>query len=171
MQLYDIINQQNAAVKFQVSIPSDKRIDTFIMSKAVLPECHSLCHNSDRMLLQLTRLEALMQHAKLHNVSVETLTPLPDYDDGNNSKAMGIGASTSYDNVCMMLQLTRLEALMQHAKLHDLPVEDLTAQIDSDDENGGRVVGVKAACQRLKTIQQLHVTTSRSPEPGHASPK
>ena len=54
-----------------------------------------------------------------------------------------------------MLQLDRLEVLMTHAKMHSLPVEDLTAPSDSDDESGDKVVGVKAAKQHLQSIQQM----------------
>lgn len=63
----------------------------------------------------------------------------------------------------LFLQLERLEALMSHARMYSLPVDDLTAPSDSDEEGGDKVVGVKAAQQRLQSIRQLYGTPGRSP--------
>ena len=61
--------------------------------------------------------------------------------------------------------------LMHHAQSHGLPLEDLTAPSDSDDEADDRVVGFKAAQQRLKSIQQLYGTPGKSPGGQNASPR
>lgn len=65
--------------------------------------------------------------------------------------------------VLACLQLERLESLMNHARLHSLPLDDPSAPWDSDDESGGGLVGVKAAQQRLQSIQQLCGTPGRTP--------
>ena len=61
--------------------------------------------------------------------------------------------------------MQRLQLLTKHAKAHGLPVETGTADSDSDDESGGQqLVGVKAAHERLKSIQQLYGSSpGRSP--------
>ena len=63
--------------------------------------------------------------------------------------------------------MDRLEVMMQHAKIHSLAVDDLTAPEDSEEEDEGRIVGVKAAQDRLKSIQLLYGTPSKSPTHGH----
>ncbi|KAL0040303.1 hypothetical protein WJX77_002783 [Trebouxia sp. C0004] len=68
-------------------------------------------------------------------------------------------------------QMARLQQLMHHAKIHSLPVDDLTAPSDSDEEDDDRVVGLRAAQQRLKTIHQLYSTPSKSPSSQIASPR
>ena len=65
----------------------------------------------------------------------------------------------------LILQLDRLEALMTHAKMYSLPVADLTAPSDSDDESGDQVVGVKAAKQHLQNIQQMYGTPGAQTPP------
>lgn len=47
---------------------------------------------------------------------------------------------------------------MSHARMYSLPVDDLTAPSDSDDEGGDKVVGCS-----LQSIQQLYGTPGRSP--------
>ena len=61
--------------------------------------------------------------------------------------------------------MQRLQLLTKHAKAHGLPVEASAADSDSDDESGGQqLVGVKAAHDRLKSIQQLYGSSpGRSP--------
>lgn len=55
-----------------------------------------------------------------------------------------------------LLQMQRLQLLTKHAKAHGLPVEAGAADSESDDESGGQqLVGLKAAHERLKSIQQL----------------
>lgn len=56
----------------------------------------------------------------------------------------------------LVLQLDRLEALMTHARMYSLPVDDLTVPSDSDDESGDKMVGVKAAQQHLQNIQHMY---------------
>jgi hypothetical protein len=68
-------------------------------------------------------------------------------------------------------QMARLQQLMHHAKIHSLPVDDLTAPSDSDEEGDDRVAGLRAAQQRLKTIHQLYSTPSKSPSGQIASPR
>lgn len=70
-----------------------------------------------------------------------------------------------------LLQIARLQQLMHHAKVHSLPVDDLTAPSDSDEEDDDRVVGLRAAQQRLKTIHQLYSTPGKSPSSQIASPR
>ncbi len=70
-----------------------------------------------------------------------------------------------------LLQISKLQQLMHHAKIHSLPVDDLTAPSDSDEEDDDRVVGLRAAQQRLKTIHQLYSTPSKSPSSHIASPR
>lgn len=61
--------------------------------------------------------------------------------------------------------------LVKHAKSHGLPLGASTADSDSDDEAGGgdggagdKLVGVKAAHERLKSIQELYGSSpGRSP--------
>ena len=69
------------------------------------------------------------------------------------------------------MQIAKLQQLMHHAKIHSLPVDDLTAPSDSDEEDDNRVVGLRAAQQRLKTIHQLYSTPSKSPGSQIASPR
>ena len=47
---------------------------------------------------------------------------------------------------------------MTHARMHSLQVDDLTAPSDSDDESGDKLVGVRAAQQRLQNTQQMYGT-------------
>ena len=71
-----------------------------------------------------------------------------------------------------LLQMERLELLMHHAQSHGLPLEDLTAPSDSDDEEAdNRVVGIKAAQHRLKSIHQLYGTPGKPPNGQLASPR
>lgn len=67
--------------------------------------------------------------------------------------------------VLLVLQLDRLEALMTHARMYSLPVDDLTAPSDSDDESSDKVVGVKAALQHLQSIQQMYGTPGAQTPP------
>lgn len=54
------------------------------------------------------------------------------------------------------LQMERLQLLMRHAKSHGLPVEGSADDSDADDEDRhDRMIGVKAAHERLKSIQEL----------------
>lgn len=70
-----------------------------------------------------------------------------------------------------LLQIAKLQQLMHHAKIHSIPVVDLTAPSDSDEEDDDRVVGLRAAQQRLKTIHQLYSTPNKSPSSQIASPR
>ena len=68
-------------------------------------------------------------------------------------------------------QMGRLQVLLKHAKAHRLPVGASAADSDSDDEAGvggvggdNKLVGVKAAHERLKSIQELYgLSPGRSP--------
>ena len=53
--------------------------------------------------------------------------------------------------------------LMSHARMYNLPVDDLTALSDSDDDSDDKLVGVKAAQLRLQSMQQLYGTPEKSP--------
>lgn len=64
-----------------------------------------------------------------------------------------------------LLQLDRLKVLMTHARMYSLPVDDLTAQSDSDDESGDRVMGVTAARQRLQSTQHMYGTPGAQTPP------
>ncbi|KAL3145685.1 hypothetical protein ABBQ32_003220 [Trebouxia sp. C0010 RCD-2024] len=79
------------------------------------------------------------------------------------STAVQLYAVINAQSGVVKAQLERLEALMSHARMYSLPVDDLTAPSDSDEEGGDKVVGVKAAQQRLQSIRQLYGTPGRSP--------
>ena len=74
--------------------------------------------------------------------------------------------------------MVRLQMLMKHAKSHGLPTEATGAESDSDDDNDdendepgpGRLVGVKAAHDRLKSIQQLYGTSPGTSPNGLQTP-
>lgn len=51
---------------------------------------------------------------------------------------------------------------MTHARMYNLPVDDLTAQSDSDDD---KVVGVKVARQRLQSTQRMYGTPGAQTPP------